>query len=188
MSNEQDVYNGKEIAFYEATVTAWYTTRFEKDKHLLSLSSAAIAVLVTLITAVGVKSPYTGVMYSLAVFSFLICILTVLSVFGRNAKYLESVVQGSDKNDPALAIMDKISKTSFILGIVFTLLVGLFSGIDDLNRQENEMSKGKTEQLVNQNTTVVKKSVDGAPSMRPAKPQTTTSSSDSKPAQPTEKK
>lgn len=181
MSTDDDIYKGKEIAFYEVSLNAWYTTRFEKDKHLLSLSSAAIAVLVTLITAVGVKSPYTGVMYGLAVTSFLVCILTVLSVFGRNADYLQNVVQGSDATDPTLRTMDKVSKSSFIFGIVFTLLVGLFSGIDDLKKQEIDMSKEKTEKAVGQSTTVVKKSVEGAPGMRPSKPQTTTGSSETKP-------
>jgi hypothetical protein len=45
MGNEEDSYKEKDIAFYSATVNAWYTTKFEKDKHLLYLSTAGVGLL-----------------------------------------------------------------------------------------------------------------------------------------------
>ncbi|WDT74288.1 MAG: hypothetical protein MPW16_13610 [Candidatus Manganitrophus sp.] len=53
ISSEENDYKAKELAFYEATVNAWITTKFEKDKHLLTLSLAAIGLLITLLTTVG---------------------------------------------------------------------------------------------------------------------------------------
>lgn len=164
-----DNYKEKDVAFYGATLSAWYTTKFEKDKHLLSLSTAAIGLLVTLITAVGTSAVCTMVMYSLAVLSFLICVMSVLTIFGRNAKHLEELVQGTSDKDAILSALDKLASSSFIFGIIFTLLVGLFSGIENYNKEEIMMANN-TEEMVHVNPVTVKKSVDGAASMRPSKP------------------
>ncbi|PKF49010.1 hypothetical protein AT251_22010 [Enterovibrio nigricans] len=51
MSNKE-----KEVEFYAATVGAWLNTKFELDKSLLTLSTGAIGLLVTLLTTVGASS------------------------------------------------------------------------------------------------------------------------------------
>ena len=166
MGNEEDSYKKKDIAFYSATVNAWYTTKFEKDKHLLSLSTAGVALLVTLATTVGALTLCTVAMYFLAVFSFLVCILTVLSIFSRNADHLQRLIKEDEKKDPVLGLLDKSASTSFVFGIIFTLLVGLFSGIQNFKGQEAGMDKDS------ENTSTVReeKSVNGAADMRPSKP------------------
>ncbi|GAW97983.1 MULTISPECIES: hypothetical protein [Colwellia] len=158
--------NDKDLAFYSSTLNAWYTTRFEKDKHLLSLSSAGIGLLVTLLTAIGTNSVYTAIIYGLALICFLISIISVLGVFSRNSTYLESVVSGNDNNDVILTILDKTAVLSFVLGIIFTLLVGAFSSIEKLKNKENCMSNN-IEQMVNQNKEIKKKSLNGVSNMRP---------------------
>jgi hypothetical protein len=157
--------NDKELAFYSSTVNAWYTTRFEKDKHLLSLSSAGIGLLVSLLTAVGTNTLYTAVIYGLALICFLISIVCILGVFSRNSAYLESIVSGNDNNDVILVILDKTAVISFVLGIIFTLLVGAFSSIEKLTEKENCMSDN-IEKVVNQNQEIKKKSLNGATALK----------------------
>tara|TARA_Y100001001_G_scaffold158769_1_gene178757 strand:+ start:504 stop:1070 length:567 start_codon:yes stop_codon:yes gene_type:complete len=165
-----DNYNEKDVAFYSATLSAWYTTKFEKDKHLLSLSTAAIGLLVTLVTTIGTSEVCTAAMYILAVLAFLICVLTILAIFDRNSKHLEDLVKETDDRDQLLSTLDKVASSSFVLGIMFTLLVGLFSGIENHRKEESTMTKD-TGKMVTTNQSTEKKSVDGAAAMRPSKPQ-----------------
>jgi len=169
MSEDEESYKDKDVAFYSATLTAWYTTKFEKDKHLLSLSTAGIGLLVTLATTVGVTQVCTAAMYVLAVISFLVCILSVLIIFGRNANHLQHLVSGTEDRDSILSLLDKLASSSFVFGIIFTLLVGLFSSIDKIKIQEAVMAKD-SEKMVNTSTTTIERSVDGASAMRPSKP------------------
>ena len=62
MSNEDNINNAKEVAYYTALVDAWINTKMERDKSLLSLATAGIGLLVTLLTTVGITS---GIMYLL---------------------------------------------------------------------------------------------------------------------------
>lgn len=163
-----DNYNEKNVAFYSATLSAWYTTKFEKDKHLLSLSTAAIGLLVTLATTIGTSAACIAVMYVLALLSFLICVMSVLSIFGRNSKHLEDLVKGTADKDPVLSALDKLASSSFVFGIIFTLLIGLFSGIENYSKEESTMAKD-TEKMVTTNEGSLKKSVEGAAAMRPSK-------------------
>mgnify|MGYP000626503068 CR=1 FL=1 len=169
MNDDDNSYKEKDIAFYSATLNAWYTTKFEKDKHLLSLASVGIGLLVTLATAVGVYSIGIASMYILAVISFLICIMSVLSIFSRNAGHLKKLIREEEDNSDILKFLDKTASGSFIFGIIFTLLVGLTSGIHNFKQMEADMAND-TEKMVNTSNNSVKKSVDGAAGMRPSKP------------------
>ncbi|EKO3608722.1 hypothetical protein M3914_003604 [Vibrio metschnikovii] len=177
--DENEVQQQKEVAFYTETLNAWYTTRFEKDKHLLTLSSFGIGLLVTLITAVGASSLTVALMYALAVILFLVCIVSVLMVFSRNSVYLEMIVAGSDENDKWLTMLDKTSVVSFVCGMLFTLLLGLFSGIDHYKKETASMSDSKIKMVVQNSSNVDKKSINGASAMRPASSSSTSSSSSS---------
>ena len=174
MTDEDNNYNEKDVAFYDATVNAWYTTKFEKDKHLLSLSAAGIGLLVTLATAVGITSGWLGAIYAIAVLSFLMCILTVLSIFSRNANHLERLLQEKEDNNPTLACLDILANASFIFGIIFTLLVGLSSNIDSFITKEATMTTNVEKEVANNNN-ITNRSVDGAAKIKVSKPKKTTS-------------
>ncbi len=64
--------SAKEVAFFSAVVGAWIETRMEKDKTLLSLATAGIGLLVTLLTAVGPSSVHELWLYAGAGASFII--------------------------------------------------------------------------------------------------------------------
>jgi hypothetical protein len=46
----------KDLAFYAASVEAWYSTGFERDKSLLTLAGGGIGLLITLLSTVGTHS------------------------------------------------------------------------------------------------------------------------------------
>ena len=46
----------KDVAFYSTVAQAWVATRMEKDKTLLSLATAGIGLLATLLTTAGASS------------------------------------------------------------------------------------------------------------------------------------
>lgn len=161
MSDDDISYKEKYSAFYSATLNAWYTTKLERDKNILGLSAAAIGLLVTLVTTVGVYSIYTASIYVLAVLSFLVSIICILSVFNRNADHLEKLIKYEEDKSEILNFLDKLSTGSFILGVIFTLLVGLFSGMYNLNKKEMAMSKD-TEKMVNTSNNTEKKSLNEA--------------------------
>ena len=101
--------------------------------------------------------------------SFLVCILTVLAIFSRNADHLQRLIKEDKDKDTVLGILDNSASTSFIFGIIFTLLVGLFSGIQNFKLQEAGMAKD-LENTVTTNTVRQEESVNGAAGMRPSKP------------------
>jgi hypothetical protein len=46
---------GKNIAHYSTLLSAWIQTKMERDKTLVTLSSAAIGFLVAILTAAGIE-------------------------------------------------------------------------------------------------------------------------------------
>ncbi len=61
MSDE--IEDQKRVEFYSAGLAAWYATRLEHDKSLLTLSAGGIGLLMTLMTTVGVSSAESLVLY-----------------------------------------------------------------------------------------------------------------------------
>lgn len=49
---------GKNIAYYQSHVDAWFLTRLEKDKAIFTVSSVGIGFLATILTTVGIKHIY----------------------------------------------------------------------------------------------------------------------------------
>lgn len=168
MDSDQRIYEGKEVAYYSSLVNAWLQMKIEKDKHLLSLSTAGIGLLVTLATAVGVGSIYSASMFLLAVLSFVFCIGIVLYIFEKNAEHLEAVIKSQSSAIQKLNLLDRVANFLFIIGIIFTLLVGVFSVIDGEIKGASSMAD--VQKIVNQNPAEVKKSVDKVENLAPQKP------------------
>ncbi|HDM8135386.1 TPA: hypothetical protein P0E15_004975 [Vibrio harveyi] len=158
--------------FNLVTLEAWYATKLERDKHLFSISSVGLGLLVTLATSVGISSFYSGVAFCLASFSFLICICTVLWIFNANAHHLMEVVQGKDDSSQLLSILDKTAVSAFLLAIVFSMTLGVFSAFDKLSK-ESSMTDNKQNKTTF--TCTAMDSFNGVVSMRKAMQQPTPS-------------
>ena len=142
MSNHDD----KETAFYAASVNAWLNTKMEYDKSLMVLSAAAIGILVSLLTTQAINSALILFVFGAALLSFIICLVSVLGIFSRNAKHIEKLMlDASIQNDDILSILDSISIFSFILGVILTSIIGLASAIDNYERKENIMVDKKSD-------------------------------------------
>ena len=115
----------KEVEFYSAAVNAWFGTRLEHDRSLLTLSAGGVGLLVTLLSTVGIHSVESLILYIVALISFLICLTVVLCIFKRNAAYLQAVIHGSNDNDPLLGILDIAAISSFLLGALISSIIGI---------------------------------------------------------------
>lgn len=115
----------KEVEFYSAAVNAWFGTRLEHDRSLLTLSAGGVGLLVTLLSTVGIHSVESLILYIVALISFLICLSVVLCIFKRNAAYLQAVINGSNDSDPLLGILDTAAISSFVLGALLSSIIGV---------------------------------------------------------------
>ena len=127
MCGEPDLEEQKELVFHTAVVTAWVTTRMERDKTLVVLSAGGIGLIVTLLTTTGPHSSCCLLVYLLATIAFLAAIALSLCVLGRNADYLQRVAQGDHSRDPLLRRLDTLVMVSFFSGVVLAITVGVVS-------------------------------------------------------------
>lgn len=157
----------KEIAYYSQGVAAFYNTAMERDKTLLSLSTAGIGVLMTLMHT-ALDSITVLIIYYLAIFSLLICIFSVVLIFQQNKKHLTDVLMGkTEKDDPCLTILDNVAKYSFLLGLLFCVIIGISSATSTYIEREKTMATKKSETSTQ---TVFKDSFNGVAKLKPTQP------------------
>ncbi len=75
--------DAKDVAFYSAVVSAWVETKMERDRTIVTLSAGAIGLLVTLLTTVGVKAPFTLWLYAGALVGFGVAAICTIVIFHR---------------------------------------------------------------------------------------------------------
>lgn len=176
----------KEVAYYSAKVNAWFNTKLEYDKSLLVLSAGAIGLLVTLLTTVGVNSFTLLLVFFASIISFLVCLLTVLAIFLRNAKHLEELIAGRERDDPILSFLDSLSIISFILGVILASIIGLATAMNDVISKEIIMSDKKVSNVTFDSVNgasnlapqgIEKKSFNGAQNLAPQRPNSDTTNS-----------
>ena len=159
---------GKNIAHYSVLLGAWIQTKMERDKTLVTLSAAAIGLLVTILTTVGVKSIWEVPFFAVAVTSFLVTIWSSLVIYQLNSQHLEDAIRGSSVKDPRLEKYDKRSIRAFIVGAVSALIIGILSAsFQVLTQEESAMTdKENTSQNAEKKTTL-RESVNGVTNLNP---------------------
>jgi len=145
-----DTIEKKSVAFYQASVTAWYNTSLEHDKSLFTLSAGGIGLLITLIRTVGIQSAETLILYIAAMVSFLICLLSVLVIFKKNRTHIEQVFQGQTAPDQNLEMLDNVAIMSFGIAVLFSAVIGISSAINSYTIKAKHMANdvSKTDQSV----------------------------------------
>lgn len=155
----------KDIEHYSASVTAWYGTRLEHDKSLLSLSAGGIALLITLITTLGVSSTSILVLSISALFSFTLCLICVLTIFRENSRYIEHMFRGdSTQSGGKLDCLDWLAQGLFVLGVILSVSIAIITAISSLDEKEHcmtEKSKSTTAEKL------IKESFNGAGNLKP---------------------
>ena len=122
----------KRVAFYSALVSAWIQSRMERDRSLITLSSAGIGLLLTLSSTVGPDGFLTFSLYCIGFVGFAVTIISGLSIFHRNSLHIERLIAEKQTTDPLLARLDSISRTGFTLGVLSIVLLGVTAGITRL--------------------------------------------------------
>jgi hypothetical protein len=116
---------GTDAAWHSSLVQAWVNTRMERDKSVLTLSGAAVGLLVTLLVNFGVRTQCEALMYFFALMAFIVAILCALTIFWRNAEYLIQLHNGHNGCDSMLAALDRTLVSAFVVGILATVALGL---------------------------------------------------------------
>ncbi|HTW39044.1 MAG TPA: hypothetical protein VMD49_10790 [Steroidobacteraceae bacterium] len=139
MTDNETNQKEKEIEWYAAALDAWYSTRLEHDKSLLTLASGGIALLVGLLSTEGVKSVESLILFVLALTSFALCLAAVLWIFSRNSTHIEDAVNRDVSHDPILAALDAVAVSTFLAGVVFSCVIGLAAAVRSLNTGASSM-------------------------------------------------
>lgn len=166
---------GKNVAFYSTLLSAWIQTKMERDKTLVTLSSAAIGLLVTILTTVGVNHHYILFIYIAAFIGFGICIGTSLKIYQLNSKHLENEL-GNKSSEIKLEKYDKRSFNSFLCGVFFLCFIGIYSAYSSLTITENSTMSNENKQL--DTSEWEKRSLDGISDLRPQEPEPAKKDSD----------
>ncbi|MGZ9273929.1 MAG: hypothetical protein ACXW34_04220 [Nitrospira sp.] len=149
---QEDIDNQKRIEHYAASVNAWFNSSLEHDKSILTLSAGGIGLLFTLLTTVGLQFAEALVLYISAIASFVVALISILTVFRRNQTYLaEILLKKRTDNDPVLTRLDVTAKYAFGAGVLFTAIIGISAAIHSYTLRENVM------------TNETKKSTDAVP-------------------------
>ena len=152
----------KAIAWYAAGLDAWYATRLEHDKSLLTLSAGGIGLLITLESTVGIPSLTAMIFASLAVLAFIACLVAVLLIFKGNSDHLEEVVQAGKGHSPRLAFLDRFAICAFLAGVILSCVVGFAGATRSIATKRFDMAD------VKKTTTYAADSVNGVHRMKPA--------------------
>lgn len=160
---------GKNIAHYSVLLSAWIETKMERDKTLVTLSAAAIGLLVTILTTVGAKHFWEIPLFAFAVISFLVTIWSSLTIYQLNSEHLEEAIRGSSVKDPRLEKYDKRSVGAFIIGSIAALLIGVSSASCELiNLKVNKMTNQQKLSSNSEKRTISRDSIDGVTKLNPS--------------------
>jgi hypothetical protein len=134
-----DLESQKQVAFYEALVNAWITTRMERDRTLLVLSAGGIGLLVTLLTTAGPASSLELVFYVSAGVAFAAASVLLIIVFDMNGDHLREVIlDGRKGDDPTLKVLDRLVFLCFVVGITLLGVIAITSGYRHMSKETTE--------------------------------------------------
>lgn len=127
LKENKAINDGKEIEWYAALVNANFATRFELDRQLLTIASAAIGLLVAFMNQI--TSCWLSVLWLISGMSFLITIILALNIFKNNRYLLENIINGKDVSllDVSLKNKDTIMKWSFIMGVISLFFIAVLN-------------------------------------------------------------
>jgi hypothetical protein len=124
----------------EILVNASINTQIEREKQLLTLSSSAIALLVTLLRTVGVSNSLQIVFFGVALIAFLVTVILALEILNKNAKYIDQILMGRGTENK-YEFLNRWVTISFMIGIIMVVIIGMYSAIISLSEKETKMNK-----------------------------------------------
>ena len=153
----------KSVAHYQTLLGAWISVNLERDRNLMTLATAGIGLLVTILVAVGIQSLWVIFLYAGAFVGFLATLVFSFQLYRANAKILSNEITNSDHGQPNLRSLDRKAMWSFIVGVGLSISIGVASAIQSFNL-EGDMAEKPT------NGEKFEKSLDGIQELRPNRP------------------
>ncbi|MDH5925104.1 hypothetical protein L8S13_02245 [Vibrio lentus] len=145
----------KRIEHMSQSYASFYNTTLEKDKSILTLSVAGLGFLVTFINIGGGPSYWLFALLALATISYMICISSVINIFGMNAKYIIALttdkVEQYVKIEAKLKKLDKRAISSFYCGLLLSLLIGLGTPLVSLFNQPLSTQSTECTEVIKEN-------------------------------------
>ena len=117
----------KDTEFYSAHAHAWFATKLEKDKSLLTLSAGGVGLLVTLISSLSSITGVIFVLYLFAILCFVVCIFCILWIFELNGNLIVNTIQNQQSTKTADKL-DLVAVIFFLLGAAVSISIGIISG------------------------------------------------------------
>lgn len=151
-------------------ISAWLNTKLERDKQLLTLSTSAIGLLVTLLRTVGVSKFSQILLFGAALIAFLFTVISVIWILGKNANHIEQMLNGYETESRQLAFLDRVATISFVIGMVMVVIIGMCSAKISLIEKGTNMNQ---DNIVNTHRESVKTNNDswnGVNKLRPQPP------------------
>lgn len=156
---------GKNIAHYQVILSAWIESRMERDKTVITLSTVAIGLLVTIITTVGLNGFWQYCFAIIAFAGFIIAIFSCLHIYQFNAKHLEEVLRDKDGKNTSdlLRNLDKLSSICFYTGVIFAILMAIFVSF----HKTGGLTMAKERQNIPKKVEKIQESVNGIKNLSP---------------------
>ncbi|WP_377482129.1 MAG: hypothetical protein P2A85_29085 (plasmid) [Microcoleus anatoxicus] len=167
--NKED-YEAKDRAFYSAMISAWLNTKLERDKQLLTLSTSAIGLLVTLLRTVGVSNFSQILLFGAALIAFLFTVISVIWILGKNANHIEQMLNGYETESRQLAFLDLVATISFVIGMVMVVIIGMYSATISLIEKGTNMNQDNIVNIHRESVKTNNDSWNGVHKLRPQPP------------------
>jgi len=188
----EELEKSKYVEFYSQSYASFYNTTMEKDKSILAVSAGGIGFLITLINFSQEIRIFEYILFLFASILFIIAIFIIIQKKKKNADYIIALTTESedcDKKDCKLKILDKIATCAFVLGIVFSLVLGITLSYQNIKKEVITVSEKKDTSPAMERldesaagASIIKKSFNKAAQMKPKID--TQSSGDANSAQP----
>jgi hypothetical protein len=140
MCTDDTFRQSQNLEHYKAILSAWVATRLEKDRAILTLSSAAIGLLVTLLAKFGVQSKSEFLLYVLGILVFIVSASLIVLIFHYNSVHLERVARDKEQSSPMLQILDKSAAVLFVIGLIILFCIDLLSAANSYSNSKREVS------------------------------------------------
>jgi DMSO reductase anchor subunit len=173
LEKQQILYEAKVLQHYAVSLGAWYATKLEKDKSVITISLGAIGLLVAILSAKGVNNLYQVGFYIIAFLGFIVAAITAIIVFDKNADQIEKDINNKVNISGTLKKLDIIIAISFCVGVIFTIFVGISYGVSLYNKGHGDkiMAEERIEKVIKPfQGENIERSYSNSEAVRPAPP------------------
>ena|GEM_PF-5467138 len=131
----------RNIAYYSVMLSAFIEGRNEFDKQMLTISMAAIGLLITIYEKFVTNSAWSKLLFGGSLLAFGANILVILFIFKKNPAYIAHELKGehneASKTTKDLAKYDSLAHCSFGVALILVLLTAAFKITGDPMKKEN---------------------------------------------------